>query len=89
MDTLREERQRGVTIEWSLWSLTSERHEVDIVDTPGHASFVKNMAVGSSLADAVVVVLSAVKVRLHFLCVCVCVGVRASHAANGPRTGRV
>ncbi len=35
---------------------------MQIIDTPGHASFVKNMAVGSALADAVVVVLSAVKV---------------------------
>lgn len=63
MDTLRAERERGVTIEWSLWSLTSATKalEVDIVDTPGHASFVKNMSVGTSLCDAVVCVLSAVK----------------------------
>ncbi len=42
-------------------TLSSNRHELDIVDTPGHQSFVKNMAVGASLADAAVVVVSAAK----------------------------
>lgn len=35
--------------------------QVDIIDTPGHASFVKNMSVGASLGDCVVIVLSAAK----------------------------
>ncbi len=65
MDKLREERERGVTIQWKLWTLSSANHEIDIIDTPGHASFVKNMAVGASLADAAVVVVSAAKAEFE------------------------
>ena len=61
MDRLREERERGVTISWKLWTISHQNHEIDIVDTPGHASFIKNMAVGASLADVVVCVISAAK----------------------------
>jgi elongation factor 1-alpha len=66
MDRLREERQKGVTITWKLWTLSNNQHEVDIIDCPGHSSFVKNMAVGSSLADAVVCVVSAKKGEFEF-----------------------
>ena len=59
MDKLREERQRGVTITWKMWNLTGKEHEIDCIDCPGHSNFVKNMAVGSSCADSVVVVISA------------------------------
>lgn len=68
MDRLREERERGVTIMWKAWSLASKdgRQQVDIIDCPGHLSFVKNMATGSSLADAVVCVISAAKGEFEY-----------------------
>ncbi len=60
-DGLRAEREQGITIDVAYRYFSTPRRKFIIADTPGHEQYTRNMATGSSTAEAAVVLIDATK----------------------------
>jgi selenocysteine-specific elongation factor len=58
-DRLREERERGITIDIGFASLAQPDVVLSFVDVPGHERFIKNMLAGASGIDLVLLAVAA------------------------------
>lgn len=70
-DRLKEERERGITIDLGFAHLSRGDTTLAFVDVPGHERFVKNMLAGATGVDAVLLVVAATEsvkpqTREHF-----------------------
>jgi len=80
-DRLKEEKERGITIELGFAQLDIGELRAGIVDVPGHERFVKNMLAGAGGIDLVILVIAAdegvmPQTREH-LAICRLLGVKA------------
>jgi elongation factor 1-alpha len=59
MDTCKEERERGVTIQCNTKEFNTDKYHYSIIDSPGHKDYIKNMITGAASADCALLLVPA------------------------------
>ena len=61
MDEDESERERGVTIDIATKHISTDKHDVTILDAPGHADYVPAMITGAGVSDVGILVVSSTR----------------------------
>ncbi len=59
LDSFREEREKGITIDTTQVPFHTDKRRYVIIDAPGHVEFTQNMVTGASQAEAAIILVDA------------------------------